>query len=83
MQTVPKRCFCGSLFFLLIVISVILSCMFCVALWKPAGKGLASLLLYVMFSCVFVTFPYVDLGQVLYLIVWIYDLCHLPCFDAK
>ena len=57
--------------------------MFFVALWKPAGKELTSLLVYVMFSCVFVTFPYVDLGQVLYSIVWIYDLCLLPCFDAK
>ena len=34
-------------------------------------------LLYVMFSCVFVTFPYCVLGLVWYLIVSIYDLCLL------
>ena len=35
-------------------------------------------LLYVMFSCVFVTFSYGVLGQVCYLIVSIPDLCLLP-----
>ena len=34
-------------------------------------------LLYVMFSCVFVTFPYVILGQMWYLILSIPDLCQL------
>ena len=33
-----------------------------------------------LFSCVFVTFPYGTLGQVWYLIVSIPDLCLLPCF---
>ena len=37
-------------------------------------------LLYVMFSCVFVTFPYGVLSQVWYLIVLIPDLCFLPYF---
>ena len=37
-------------------------------------------LLCVMFSCVFITFPYGVLGQVWYLIVWIPDLCLLPYF---
>ena len=37
-------------------------------------------LLYVMFSCVFVTFPYGVLGQVWYLIVSIPDLCLLSYF---
>ena len=37
-------------------------------------------LLCVMFSCVFVTFPYDVLGQVWYLIVLIPDLCLLPYF---
>ena len=32
-------------------------------------------LLYVMFSCVFVTFPSGDLGQVWYLIVSFPDIC--------
>ena len=37
-------------------------------------------LLYVMFSCVFVTFPYGVLGLMWYLIVSIPDLCILPYF---
>ena len=37
-------------------------------------------LLYVMFSCVFVTFPSGGLGQVCYLVVLIPDLCLLPNF---
>ena len=32
-------------------------------------------LLYVMFSCVFITFPDGVLGQVWYMIVWVPDLC--------
>ena len=48
------------------------------ALWSPAGKGLTSWLLFVMFNCVFVTFPSGILGQVWYLIVLIPDL--LPLF---
>ena len=36
-------------------------------------------LLHVMFSCIFVTFPYGVLGQVWYLIVSIPDLC-LPSY---
>ena len=40
-------------------------------------------LLYVMFSCVFVTFPCGVLGQVWYLIVSIPDLCLLPYFIIK
>ena len=31
--------------------------LFIAALWSPAGKGLTSRLLFVMFNCVFVTFP--------------------------
>ena len=37
-------------------------------------------LFYVMFSCVFVTFPYGVLGQVWYLIVSILDICLLLYF---
>ena len=36
---------------------VILSLLFIAALCSPAGKGLASWLLSVMFNCAFVTFP--------------------------
>ena len=39
--------------------------------------------LYVMFSCVCVTFPCVFLGQVWYLIVSIPDLCILPYFVQR
>ena len=51
-----------------------LSCLFLsAALWSLA-------LLYVMFNCVFVTFPYGVLGQVWYLIAPIPDLCLLTYF---
>ena len=42
--------------------------LFIAALWSPAGKGLTSLLSFVMFNYVFVTFPYGILGQVWYLV---------------
>ena len=64
-------------------LSVILSYLFLADLWSTAGKQLNHLaLLYVMFSCVFVTFNNGVLGQVLYLIVSIPDLCLLPYFVA-
>ena len=53
-----------------------LSRLFIAALWSPAGEGLTSWLSFVMFNCVFVTFPCGILGQVWYLIVSIPDLCH-------
>ena len=43
-------------------------------LWSPAGKGLSSWLLFVMFL-VFFTFPCGILGQVWYFIVSFPDLC--------
>ena len=52
------------------------------ALWSPAGKGLTSWLLFVMFYCVFVTFPCGILGQVWYLIASIPDLCRLSYFQV-
>ena len=55
--------------------------LFIAALWSPAGKGLTSRLLFVMFNCVFVTFPCGILGQVWYLIVSIPDLCRLSYLD--
>ena len=57
-----------------------LSCLFIAVLWSPAGKGLTSRLLFVMFNCVFVTFPCGTLRQVWYLIVPIPDLCRLSYF---
>ena len=52
-------------------LSVILPCLFLAALWSPDLLAL----LYVRFSCVFVTLLYVVLSQVWYLIVLIPDLC--------
>ena len=60
-----------------------LSCLFIAALWSPAGKGLTSWLLFVMFNCVFVTFPCGILGQVMYLIVSTHDLCRLSYFSLE
>ena len=61
---------------------VMLSCLFIAALWSPAEKGANLLaLLYVMFSCVFVTFLCGILGQVWYLTVSIPDLCLLTCLE--
>ena len=54
-----------------------LSRLFVAVLWSPARKGLTSWLLFVMFNCVFVTFPCSILGQVWYLIVSIPHLCRL------
>ena len=53
------------------------------ALWSHAGKGLTSWLLFVMFNCVFVALPCSILGQVLYLIVSIPDLCRLSYFNSR
>ena len=57
-----------------------LSRLFIAALWSPAGKGLTSWLLFVMFNCIFVTFPCGILGQMWYCIVSIPDLCRLYFF---
>ena len=51
-----------------------LSRLFIVALWSPAGKGLTSWLSFVMFNYIVVTFPCGILGQMLYMIVSISDL---------
>ena len=56
-----------------------LSHMFIAALWSPAGKGLTSWLLLVMFIAL-VIFPCGILGQVWYLIVSFPDLCFLSYF---
>ena len=55
----------------------------CATFWSPAGKGLTSWLLFVMFNCVFVTFPSGIHGQVWYLIVSIPDLCRLSYFHKS
>ena len=65
--------FCKSC---LLLAFVILFCLFLAALWSPAGIGLTSWLLFVMFSCAF----FGVLGQVWCLIVSIPDLCLLLYF---
>ena len=65
----------------LCLVFVMLSGLFIAALWSPAGKGLASWLSFVMFNCVFVTFPCGILGQVWCLIVSIPELCHLSYLE--
>ena len=72
--------FCGSyllfvLFFCHTAMSV--SCSFVVTCLERADL---LAFLYVMFSCVFVTFPYGVLVQVRYLIAYIPDLCLLSYF---
>ena len=42
---------------------VVLLGLFIAALWSPAGKGLTSLLSFMVFNCVFVTFPCCILGK--------------------
>ena len=53
-------------------------CCLVVTCWERANL---MALLGVMFSCVFVTFPCVVLGQVWNLIVSISDLCLIPYFE--
>ena len=50
------------------------------AWWSPAGQGMTSWLLLVMFIVFFVTHPCGILGQVWYLIVSFPDLCHISYF---
>ena len=59
------------------LVFVMLSRLFIAALWSPAGKELTAWLLFVMFNCIFVTFPCGIPGQVSYIIVSIPDLCRL------
>ena len=46
------------------LVFVMLSPLFIAVLWSPAGKGLTSWLLVVMFNCVLVTFQCGILGHV-------------------
>ena len=58
-----------------------LSRLFIAAVWSPAGKGLTLWLLFVMFNCVFVTFPCGILSQVWHLIVSFPNLCRHSYLD--
>ena len=70
---------CVFMLFLFHVCNAVLfvHCSLVVTCWERADL---LALLCVMFSCVFVTFPYGVLGQVWYLIVSIPDICLLPFF---
>ena len=67
--------------FFLCPVLLMLSRLFIAALWSPAGKGLNSWLLLVMFI-VFLLLPHNNciLGQVWYLIAEFPDICHLSFF---
>ena len=67
----------------LCLLSDMLSGLFIAALWSPAGKGLTSSILFVMFNCGFVSFPCGIMVQVWYLIVSIPDLCRLSYFNLN
>ena len=69
-----------SAFFLLCHIFLSVSCSLVVTCWEKAGL---LVLLYVMFMCVFVTFPSDILRQVWYLMVSIPDICLLPYFGIS
>ena len=69
-------------FVLFSIVFVMLSHLFIAALWSPAGKGLTSWLLFVIFNCNFVTFTCGIRGQVWNLVVSISDLCRFSYFDV-
>ena len=68
------------LFCYLCFVSVMLSCLFIQHCGHLLGRANLLAILYVMFSRVFVTFPFGVLGQVWNSIVSIPDLWHLPYF---
>ena len=51
---------CGSFVFSLLCVLCFCARLFICALWSPAGKGLTSWLLFVVYDCEFVTFPLVS-----------------------
>ena len=81
--TVPRRYFfCGSfVLFLSCVCHTFASvhCCLVVTCWERADSWVS----FVMFSCVFATFPCVILGQVWYLIVSIPDFCQLSYLHER
>ena len=78
---VPRQCFFYVSVFCVCLCHTVLSvcCSLVVTCWERP-EFLA--LLFVMFSCDFVTFSFGVLGQVWYLIVSIPDMCLLPYFGS-
>ena len=76
--------FCDYLCAFLCLVFLMLSLLFIAALWSPAGKGLISWLLLVMFFA-FLLFSHVvswvSCGT-MYLIVSFPDLCRLTYFET-
>ena len=69
------------LYYLCVVFSM-LSRLLITALWSPVGKRADSLgSCFLMFNCVFVTFPRGILGQVWYFIVSTPKFCRLSYFE--
>ena len=64
-------------YFSVLCLLCLCACLYICALWSPAGKGLTSLLSFVVSNFEFVTFPIGILGLVWYLIVSIPNLCTL------
>ena len=79
--TVPRQYFSVDFFLCVCLCHIVLSvsCILMVTCWEKADL---LALLYVMFYCVFVTFPYGVLGQVWYMIALIPEFCLLPYFET-
>ena len=59
--TVPRQYFfCGPFTFCVFRLLCLCVRLFICALWSPAGKGLTSLLSFVVSNCEFVTFPLIS-----------------------
>ena len=67
----------------LCLVFLMLSRLFIAALWSPAGKGLTSWLLLVMYIVVLLLSHVVSWVKFWYLIVSLPDLCRLSFFNKK
>ena len=74
------KTFCGSFVLFMSCVFHAFASVYC-CLVVTCGEGLTSWFSFVMFNCVFVTFPRCILGQVWYLFVSIPDLCRLSYFN--
>ena len=81
-ELLAKLAFVDNNFIICVIFVLCLSC-FRLCSLLPCGKGLTYWLLFVMFNCVFVTFPCGILGLVWYLIVSIPDIRHLSYFKLR
>ena len=70
------------MFFSVLCLLCLCTCLVICALWSPDGKGLTSWLSFVVSNCEFVTFPLVSWVRLWYLIVSIPDLCTLTYYGS-